>query len=356
MTTSLALPRSNPALAQIGNTHGYRFDGDLAHLNADIFCNESALGDQEWALQLWANKQIKIAELFIGKLHPNGSGLICVSGTTSLLPPAGDGEYALTLALVSGTAEQFEHLEDCASFAQPVSFVQPRLRGDVTAEFSDDAIMLKLASIENPRPADNLSGTLALEVWALDEAYLGGLWSGQPLASVVLGNLDGQNAWADCSFISHSAPLPATGHLTLMLREWTPAGYVTRDYRTLPAGEKNNPAALAAETKTLVSEPQKITSKVAKPKKPATKSAKTITKAAVSPSMSAPASPATAHKPGSISVNKGSEAELAATKGLNARLAAAIIAARPFTSLEELTAVKGIGQKLLAKLVGKLRL
>ena len=34
-------------------------------------------------------------------------------------------------------------------------------------------------------------------------------------------------------FTTHAGPLPPTGHLTLMLREWTPAGYVTRDYRTL---------------------------------------------------------------------------------------------------------------------------
>ncbi len=31
----------------------------------------------------------------------------------------------------------------------------------------------------------------------------------------------------------HAAPWPANSELTLMLREWTAAGYVTRDYRLL---------------------------------------------------------------------------------------------------------------------------
>lgn len=336
MTLSLANTRPNTTVARFGNSHGYRLDGDLAHLNAEILCDESALTGQEWALQLWANDDIKIAELPVGLLQPNGSGLIQLSGTATVLPPAGAGEYTLSLALVSGTAGHFDSLEDSTAFGQTVSFVQPRLRGDASCEFSGDAISLKLDAIENPRPADNLSGTLALEIWSLDTPYAGGDWRGQPVASIVLGCLNGQSEWTDCHFTAHAAPLPADGHLTLMLREWTPAGYVTRDYRALPVSVAVKTAAPAAEPVVVAVKPAKVAAKTKK--------------AAAEPK----AKPAAAEKPArskasGVSVNTASEADLAAVKGLSAGLAGKIIAARPYAALDELVKAKGMGPKLLAK-------
>ena len=347
MTIALANTRPNASVARFGNSHGYRIDGDLVHLNAEILCDESALNGQEWALQLWANDQFKIAELALGLLHPNGSSLICLSGTTTLLAPAGDGEYALSLALASGNAGRFDTLEDSAAFVQKVSFVQPRLEGEVGAEFSGDEISLKINAIENPRAADNLSGTLALEVWSLDTPYAGGDWSGLPLASVVLGRLDGQNTWRNCSFISHAAPLPAEGYLTLMLREWTPAGYVTRDYRALEE-------EIAEPVKTL---PVDAAKPVVKAKKAVAKSKKAPAEAKAPPAakLAVPAKPAAA-KAMSVSVNKASEAELTAVKGLSGSVAKAIIAARPYAALDELVKAKGMGPKLLAKVRGELTL
>ena len=80
--------------------------------------------------------------------------------------------------------------------------------------------------------------------------YAGGDWTGVPVASLVLGSLSGQTEWTDCHVTPHAAPLPEAGHLTLMLREWTPAGYVTRDFRALahcgPAGVSVERALLVA--------------------------------------------------------------------------------------------------------------
>ena len=348
MTISLGNTRSNTSIARIGSSHGYRLDGDLAHLNAEIICDEAALTGQEWALQLWANDNIKIAELPIGLLYPNGNGLISLSGTATLLPPAGNGEYKLSLALASGIAGAFDTLEDSAAFVQTVNFVQPRIQGDVTCEFSGDEISLQLNAIENPRAADNISGTLALEVWSLDTAYTGGLWSGQPLASVVLGSLNGESEWADCSYITHAAPLPAEGYLTLMLREWTPAGYVTRDYRTLSECVAETSTAAAAEE----------TAKPAgKAKKGAAKAKKAPAEAKAKPAakeVAAAPAKAVAAKVTAVSVNQASAVELAAVKGLSASLAKAIVAGRPYATLDELTKAKGMGPKLLAKVSGDL--
>lgn len=352
MTIDLANTRPNASVARFGNSHGYRIDGDLAHLNAEILCDESALNGQEWALQLWANDQFKIAELALGLLQPNGSGLLSLSGTTALLAPAGDGEYTLALALVSGNGGLFDTLEDHAAFAQTVSFVQPSLLGEVSAEFSGDEISLQIETIENPRAADNLSGTLALEVWSLDTPYAGGDWSGQPLASVVLGSLDGQNSWHNCSYISHAAPLPTEGYLTLMLREWTAAGYVTRDYRALEEIVIEPATPVAVETE----------QPLVNAKKAAAKSTKAPAEAKVQPAAKPAASPkAVAAKPApakvtTVSVNKASEAELTAVKGLSGNVAKAIIAARPYAALDELVKAKGMGPKLLAKVRGELAL
>jgi DNA uptake protein ComE-like DNA-binding protein len=48
------------------------------------------------------------------------------------------------------------------------------------------------------------------------------------------------------------------------------------------------------------------------------------------------------------------EAELAAVPGLNAKLAATIVKARPFANLDALTRVRGIGAKMVDKLRSEL--
>lgn len=240
---------------------------------------------------------------------------------------------------------------------QTVSFVQPRLLGEVSAEFSGDEISLQIETIENPRAADNLSGTLALEVWSLDTPYAGGDWCGQPLASVVLGSLDGQNSWCNCSYISHAAPLPAEGYLTLMLREWTPAGYVTRDYRALEESLIEPVKPVAAETEQPLVKPKKAPAKAEAKAQPIAKPAAPTEAVATKP---APAEPVAAKpveaKTTTVSVNKASAAELSAVKGLSDTVAKAIIAARPYATLDELVKAKGMGPKLLAKVRGALAL
>ncbi len=341
------LQRPDHPVAQLGASHGYRLDGDVVHLNADILCDESRLTGQEWALQLWSDRGIKIADLALGLLNPNGSGLIAANGVATLLPPAGIGQHTLSLVLVSGALGVYDTLEDSATYRQAVHFVQPRFRGHVGCQLEDGAISLDLDAIENPRDADNLSGTLALEVWALDAPYGGGSWCGVPVASLVLGTLAGQSDWSNCHFEAPAGPVPDSGHLTLMLREWTPAGYLTRDYRILPvvaaAAEK---AGEKAEAKTATAPVAKAApARKAKPAAPAgaTKKVKSVA------GQTASVQPATAVVRGP-SVNTASMAELSAVQGIGPVVAKAIVAARPYVSLDELIRAKGVGEKMLAKL------
>ena len=104
-----------------------------------------------------------------------------------------------------------------------------------------------------------------------------------------------------------------------MLREWTATGYVTRDYRSL-ASEHVFPApAMIAQP-----EPE-------------------VQAAAVQPAAAAASSCL-------VSIQHATLQELAAVPGLNRKLAAEIIKARPYSVLDQLLRVRGIGDKTLRKL------
>lgn len=325
MNYNLPGAAANSPVARLGATHGYAIDGDSARLNADLLIDESRLCGQQWSLQLWADEAVKVAELPLGLLPVSGSGYFHAEGVVAAFPPAGDAARSVALLLVNDR----DGVCDRAVYAQPLYVEQPRLQGTVCCSFVEEQIALDIAAIANPRAADNLSGTLALELWALDAPYAGGAWRGTPVASLVIGSLAGQSSWTDCHYRSHAAPLPAAGHLTLMLREWTAAGYLTRDYRELA-----RPAVAAVPVETVPAAPAK---------------------AAKSEKKAAPAkSPAKAAS--GVSVNAASAAELGAVKGVSKTLAAAIVAGRPYKALDDLLEVKGMGKKLLERLRADLKL
>ena len=229
----------NPA-ARLGGEYGYRMNGDSASLSAELaVLDGQALAGADWALQLWACdadasgrlQGVKVAEVEPGcpgrrwlRDHP-------VGGNTVALPPAGNGAHTMVLALASGANGQFSQIHDFAVFDRPQSFTQPRLDGVVGYRFEGQSVRLTVARIENPRDAGNLSGSLALELWALDAPYGGGAFLGSLVGGVQLGALAGQSEWREIAVDADAAPLPAgRWQLVLMLREWTPAGFVTRDY------------------------------------------------------------------------------------------------------------------------------
>ena len=126
-------------------------------------------------------------------------------------------------------------------YPRPERFALPRILGKVGYQLTEDQIELTVDAIQNPRDPANMSGTLSLELWALTAPYAGGAFDGIPLAGVVIGSLPGQGQQLDLRTTAHRTPIPpGSWFLVLMLREWTLAGYVTRDYanfETLYTGE-----------------------------------------------------------------------------------------------------------------------
>jgi len=343
-------------LAKIGAVHGYRFDGDVVSLNAMFSVLDSRAHQTNWALQLWAcpvqprnaaeitgHLVVSIALPPIGEIADDTESFE-VSGPA--WAPASQAEQVMVLALVSGTAGQYSLVQDFVVFPCTERFVQPRLAGNVGFNVEGNRVRIHAGRIENPRDEANISGTLALELWALEQPYNGSRFNGIPLAGVAFDPLNGQYEYVQRSFdLPFVAPPAGSWNLVLMLREWTAAGYVTRDYTNFgvpmvvaPAPVTPVPAKTAAEASP---SPAKAAREVKAPSKPATKAA---------------AKAAPAAQPEVISVNSATRAELSKIKGLSTKVIEEIVKKRPFRSMDELAKCKGLGAKLLANLRSKLRL
>ena len=343
----------------LGENHGYRFDGDFVHLNADVNFSDLDLDSGAvWSLQLWASDRgfsgnelagVKVAELAI---EPMLGGIVAAA-CCNAIPPAGAADQVLALALVACGADGQVQVRDLAVYESTANFFQPRLVGNVSCTLKDGIAKLSIDAIANPRAEDNLSGTLALEVWALDAPYGGGDWTGSPVASVIVGILAGENEWTDCDFAVPAA-MPAEGAaLTVMLREWTPAGYVTRDYRNFAAAPVKVVEA-APKAKPVAKAKPAAKPKAAAAEKPAAvvKAPVAAVKKAEAKVVAEPAKKAVAAKAvtKAVSINKATEDELAALKGLPREVAHAIVAGRPYASIDDVCKAKGMGLKKLAKL------
>ena len=333
-------------IARLGSSHGYALEGDTASLNAEILFDETRLCGQHWFLQLWADDAIKIAEVPLGLLPVDGSCVVRASGSVEAFPPAGQAAHSVSMVLVS----DLDGINDRAVYAQSLSLPQPRFGGTLCSSFTDEQVSLEISRIENPRPAANLSGTLALELWALDTPYSGGAWQGIPLASQIIGTLAGETELSDHRFSASITNLGEDAHLILMLREWSPAGYITRDFLELPRRRAGSLATEATPKKAAAKEPAvSAPAPVAATPAPAVatpapaKSAKTATKAV------------TAYATG-VSVNSATAKEITAVKGISDALARAIVAARPHKTIDDLLKVKGMGTKLLERVRGDLTL
>jgi competence ComEA-like helix-hairpin-helix protein len=222
---------------------------------------------------------------------------------------------------------------------------------------------ISVARIRNPRPDTNRSGTLSLELWALPAPFAGGRFQGCHLAGVEIGSVNGQGELALQPIdLALTPPPPGYWQIVLMLREWTAAGFVTRDfanfatrYFSAPVVEEA-PAPMPVVEKPSVPIAEKLpVLVVAKPAAPAVAKAPApeVAKAAV------PAQPAKAAADGSatrVSVNTARVEELAVVKGLSTKLAEGIVRKRPFASLDDLRRVKGLGANILAKVRSSLKL
>lgn len=286
--------------------------------------------------------------------------------------------------------------------------------GNVGYFIDNDRVIINIDGIRSDRAEGNVSGTLSLELWALNTPYTGQDFEGQALAGTQIGEMLGQHYLAGCEYdLIFNAPGAGNWALCLMLREWNGEHYETRDYRNfdvpfvveadlrLVETEKNDEASdtnvvdinrkrdaevvnkeipkVAEKTpeKAKKSEPVKAqpkaetvvkkdgkksesvekTTEAKKPepvaKKSPEKKSTTVEKAAT---VEKSETKKTAEKMEPVSVNKASAAELAAVKGLSTKQAEAIVAARPYKSINDVVKAKGMGAKLLEKIRGSLKI
>jgi hypothetical protein len=333
---------STVRLARLGAAHGYRFEGDRVHIKAMFTVLDAAAHQLNWALQLWAcpvapagPAEIRgqlVADVALPPMGEVADEIESFDVSAPAFPPAGQGDFFIVLALVAGNPGKVVVVQDFAVYPRCERVVQPRLAGSVGFRIEGDRVKIEVERIENPREASNLSGTLSVELWALSAPYRGGRFAGIPLAGVAFDPLSGQCEYRRRSFdLAFKAPPAGTWNLVLMLREWAAGGFVTRDFTNFAvpmivlAPVDSTPAPVPAAEAAAVSS-GKIKA------------------------------PAAAASPGPVSVNTATAEQLAAVKGLPMIVVEGIVARRPFKSLNELVKVKGMGEKLLAKLRSRLKL
>jgi DNA uptake protein ComE-like DNA-binding protein len=363
-------------VARIGLSHGYRFDGDTVFLNASFHADAGADLARTWSLRLVATPNAPatgldvlaahvVTEVALPPLAELTGAVENFEITAGALFPATKGFHNLSLALVARDTAGSVVLHDFTPYALAQSFVQPRLSGPVGLWFeSDTELVLDLDHVENPR-ADNLSGTLSVEVWALDAAYTGGEFEGQPVAGAILGSLTGGDSWTPGALHLHATkPANPRAHLVVMLREWNGAAYVTRHFVTFApapaapvavASAATTPvAALVSPVGLNVSSSSVAPAVVAVAPAVATKPSPASVVAAAP--VAAPAAKVAAVADTLISINTATAPVLTTVKGLTRPIAAEIIKQRPFATLEELSKVKGIGPASFKKLKPFLKL
>jgi hypothetical protein len=326
-------------LARLSGPHGYRFDGDTVHLNAMFALLDPAAHERSWALQLWACPGTPsstedlaghvVAEVPLPPMGELADETEHFEVRSFAAPPAGAGEYVMVLVLASGRGGQFNEVHDFAAYPRREAFIQPRMIGNVGYRIDGSRVQISVERVENPRPEGNRSGTLSLELWALPARFTTGRFQGHHLAGVEVGSINGQDQWAlqpmDLAF---NPPPQGKWQIVLMLREWTESGFLTRDFANFAVPFVTAPVVEKA---------------------PAKEIAKTLAPVA-------PAKAPAAASPKGVSVNTAAVGQLAAVKGLTPKLAEGIVKKRPFASLDELRSVKGLGDKILAKIRSSLRL
>jgi len=109
------------------------------------------------------------------------------------------------------------------------------LNGVCQYTINNAQMIVDVEEIASNRNSGNTSGTLTLEVWALEQPYAGSNFCGYQLVTQTLGELKGQHVFRD---LHYALPMmqPAKGrwYLVMMLREWDSHGWVVRDYINFP--------------------------------------------------------------------------------------------------------------------------
>ncbi len=304
-----------PASVRIVGSHGYRIDGDTAVLNADLAVGSEA-HREHWALQLWAcdrpheggplsGQKVAEAPIDLGAVPDGRPRALCAEAPARF--PATRRDYSMVLVVASGTPGSFEQVLDFVNFPERQPFLAPHFDGSVGYAIDGGEVTLRAERVFNPRGADNLSGSLSLQLRAVPAQQADG-GEAIVLATAFLGRVAGGSAIEGVAErAAFSPPPPGEWRIVLVLLEWTAVGLEARDRCAF-----------------------EVTYRAA----------------------SAPV-PQSARR---VSIQDATLEELAAVKGLTRKLALEIVRARPFRSFDEIVRVRGIGEKTARKLRDSLTL
>lgn len=339
MTVQPKFLSNTPASLQFSDNLFYRFEGDLAQLGAQLRVTDNgALQDQRCSLQLWACDEpfqggeirgVRVAEVPVIAAMPEAS----VQQQAPAHYPSGRDAYAMVLALVTESNDGQPVITDYVNFDMRQRFLQPCMTGNVVAQRQGRTVEVTIDGIENPRDTQNLSGSLSVELWSARESRQADAINGEWLAGINLGQLAGGQQWSQQTYsfdLSDDVP----EHCVLLLREWTAEGFVTRDFRNLPAFEMPAHVLPSEQAAAVVAAPA-VEAAPAPAKTTKTKSSNKADSVEAN---------------SQVSINRASEDELANVKGLNAKLARLIVAGRPYLAVDELVKVRGIGERMIQKM------
>jgi hypothetical protein len=238
---------------RIGGNHGYRIDGDKVSLNAELLIACDGPVRTGWELQLWACDHpyeggvlqgVKVAEVPVTLPAPIGGATVQLEAETVAHMPSTRQEFAMILVLAAREPDTLEQVEDFANYPNRHFFQIPYFEGTVGYSFQRDSVLLTVDGVCNPRPYESLSGSMALELWALPNPLSNEPLDGVLLARAEVGQVSGQRLVGP---LQYNVPLswPPAGQwwLALLLREWTAAGLVTRDSRKFSVPFDNRSAS-----------------------------------------------------------------------------------------------------------------
>ncbi len=264
-----------------------------------------------------------------------------------------------------------QHQKEAAMSSAHALSIDSGLALDGTCAFSVSGgrVLLSIDAIRNQRDIGNLSGTLAVELWALNlplngpepETEAGA----QCLAATTIGEIRGQHFVPDCRYdLLFTQPVAGTWQIALLLREWNGHGYSTRDVVNFPV-----PYLVKVPPESVANAPisGSVASSSPAPEGMTADPAPEIMPAHVPVEPSVVPSPAKAEKSAASKAKKGGKfaansagdstavvalntatvEEIANIKGVSPKLAKALVAGRPYRDFKELLEVKGVGEKLL---------
>lgn len=226
---------------------------------------------------------------------------------------------------------------------------QIALSGNCGYTMNDDRVVVTVDEIANRRNIGDISGTLSVELWALKQPYAGGSFNGVALAGTSIGQVLGRHCLADCRYdLIFAEPPAGSWFLSLMLREWTEMGYVTRDYVNFAL-----PYVVAAKPRVVRSTADNVINVSFAGKScasPLPSEGDVGAPSKVDVAEPAPIDPVKSSGRAVASLNEATIEEIAAVKGVSKKVAGNLVAARPFKTFDELLQVKGIGKAMVKKL------